>query len=881
MSQSPDKILENIKKQERRKGQGRLKIYLGMVAGVGKTYAMLKQAHQLKKQGSDIVVGYIETHGRQETQEQIGSLEVLSRKTFMHKDIRLEEFDLDLALERKPDVILVDEFAHSNVPGSRHPKRYQDILELLGHGIDVHTTLNVQHVQSRSDTVAKVTGITIHELIPDSLIDRADDIVFIDQDPDEIIYRLNQGKIYQKEKAEAAAKNFFKPGNLTALREIGLRLMAERVDHELTELKSLEGEAPHARPHHHLMVTIFFSPYSEYLVRWTRRHAYALNCSWSALYVRTSRPLSEEEESLLRKNFNIVKELGGEILEIQDNDIVQGILRGIKQQQATQLVLGKPHKKDWKNFFRPPLTDSLIYNKYPIDIHIVSPLESKSVLTKVPKRPKFDIRPPSVKEFLNSALVVGGSTVLNLVLVDYIAYHALGLIYTLSFSLASLFFSQFSVVTAACFSALLWNFVFIPPRFTFAISQGEDYLMLLLYLVTAVVVGLFTRRLRRSEKKLRYQGERTESLYHMTQNLAGARDSSEAIYKGLEQIEKELNLKGTVWTFRATEQDEIIKQGSYFPSDKDQAALQWAYLNRREAGKFTDTLPAAHGFFIPLIDPSGIWGILGIDVHHLNELTTESHAFIKAIAQQLAFSIGRDDLSKKLQIQQVKTESEKIFKSLLNSVSHELMTPITAITGFSDTLLSAGISENSIHEMGREINENAKRLNQVVKNFLDMGRLESGQLKLQKAETDLSDLLKSTWFKIKNQAGQKIINFHFPTTSVIAEVDAVLISQAFENIIKNALRYTSDKAKIDIQLVKEAVQAKIIISDNGPGLGSQPERVFDKFWRAQPEKTGGTGLGLSISKAFIELHEGQITAENLRPHGAQFKIYIPLKGSHE
>jgi two-component system, OmpR family, sensor histidine kinase KdpD len=875
---TPDQLLETLKRQENRQLQGRLKIYLGMVAGVGKTYAMLKGAHQLKEQRTDVVVGYVETHGRLDTIAQIGDLEVLPRLKISHRDVELDEFDLDQALKRKPQVILVDELAHTNIPGSRHPKRYQDILELLGQGIDVHTTLNVQHLQSRADTVAKITGVIVQEIVPDSIIDRADDIILIDQDPDEIILRLKQGKIYGPERAAAAADNFFKEGNLTALREMGLRLMAQRVDQELSEFKTLQGEPLGARPHHRLIVAVFASPFSEYLIRWTRRHAYALNCPWSAVYVRTSHTLSDDEEALLRKNLGTVRELGGIAIEIQDDNVVSGILQAAIQQEATQLVVGKPRERAWWWFWKPHITHDLVYGQTNLDVHVVSPSDLNSKNFKIPKRKGWNIQFSSPSAVLNSVVVVGFATLLNLALLDYVAYHALGLIYMLAFSLASMFMKHFSVTLAATLSALLWNIVFIPPRFTFAITATEDWLMLLLYLVTAGMLGTFTRKLRRSEERLRMQGARTDALYRMTRTLAGARDGAEAIHKALEQLKIQLDVDASVWVLEGKRKiEDARKQGAFEPDTKEWAALQWAFLNRQNAGRFTDTLPALHGHYIPLLDQTGLWGVLGVNTANLKEMKTDSLSLIQAISQQLSFALGRDDLFRKLQERQIKEESEKIYKTLLNSVSHELRTPITAIQGFSGALLSRGTADIQLYECAFEISENTKRLNQVVQKFLDMGRIEAGQLKLQKQEIDLEELIRTIWAQLKPKYEGWKIKFHYPSSPVIILADAPLLSQAIENVLENAFLYNLKDVEIEVILTTDGRHARLTVADNGLGLGNHPEQVFEKFWRGNPGKTGGTGLGLSISRAFVEFHEGTLTAENVRGKGALFRFTLPLK----
>lgn len=873
---TPDELLQSVKRQEKKHLQGRLRIYLGMVAGVGKTYAMLKNAQELKNQRQDVVVGFVETHGRADTIAQIGNLEVLQRKKIVHREIELDEFDLDVALARKPQIILVDELAHTNVSGSRHPKRYQDILELLNHGIDVHTTLNVQHIQSRADTVAKITSVIVQEIVPDSIIDRADEIILIDQDPDEIILRLNQGKIYSSDKAARASANFFKEGNLTALREMGLRLMAQRVDQELSEYKNLQGQSG-ARTHHKLMVAIFASPFSEYLMRWTRRQAYALNCPWTAVYVRTSHVLSDEEESLLRKNFDTARELGGDVVEIQDNDIVSGIMRASLQNEVTQIVVGKPRERAWWKKWKKHITHHLIYGQTSVDVHVVSPPEHTVRKINYPK-PAWKFNPSSGSSLMNSLFVVTGATLLNLALLDYVSYHALGLIYMLSFSLASIILTNFSVSFAALLSALLWNFAFIPPRFTFAISSGEDWLMLLLYLVTAIMLGTYTRRLRSSEERLRVQGERTDALYRMTKTLAGARDGAEAIHMALEQLNIQLGVESSVWVLEGKRKiEDARKQGSFEPDHKDWGALQWACINRQSSGRFTDTLPAVRGHYIPLLDQTGMWGVLGIDTATVKTLGTESLSLIQAISQQLSFALGRDDLFKKLQERQVQAESEKIYKTLLNSVSHELRTPLTAIQGFAETIYSRGKSDSVIVDCAGEISHNTKRLNQVVQNFLDMSRIEAGQLKLQKQELDLTELIQTVWNSLKDDHPGRNVSLHFPSSVVLITADAPLLSQAIENVLENALTYPPPDSSVEVVLTSDGRHARLTVRDNGKGLGPDPEQVFEKFWRGNISKTGGTGLGLSIARAFIELHHGTLTGENVRGGGALFRFTIPLK----
>lgn len=873
---NPDQILSNLKRLEGRQNQGRLKIYLGMVAGVGKTYAMLKDAHTLHTSGMDVVVGFIETHGRAETAAQIGDLEVLPRKIFGHRGVMLEEMDIDAVLKRKPKIVLVDELAHTNVPGSRHTKRFHDVLEILGQGIDVYTTLNVQHLLSRADTVAQFSGVIQQEIVPDSVLDRADEVLFIDQNPDVVLERLRAGKIYPAEKAQAAATNFFKPGNLTALREMGLRTMAERVDHELSELKTLQGIPLGARTHHRLLVAVFASPFSEYLVRWTRRHAYALNCPWDAVYVRRGRTLTDEEEALLKRNITTVRDLGGEMIEVQDESLIHGILTAAHDQGTTQLVLGRPRPRPWWFAWRRPLVDPLVYGQDTVDVHIISPPERATAWSSLPRHHRFSLKFPHPSAIANSLLVVAITTGFNAIIQGYVAYYALGLLYMLAFCFGAIFLRRFSIMLTALMSGIVWNFAFIPPLWSFSIKAHEDWIMLVLYMATAAMIGTFTRKLRSNEERMRQQGARTESLYRMTKSLASARDAAETILRALEQLKAQLGMEGMVWALEGSHKLEDARHyGDFHPQDKDLMALRWAFANRRPAGRFTDTLPTSLGHYLPLLDSTGAWGVLGVNTAGLSQLNSESVTLLETISQQVSLALGRDNLFRQLQSRHVREESEKIYRTLLNSVSHELRTPLTAIQGFADTLL--GKSDPNTREVAGEIARNAVRLDEVMRNFLDMGRIEAGQLKLQKRETDLLDLVRTVRARFKGQEEGRSIELTYPTTVVLVSVDPPLVAQALENVLRNALTYTPPHSHITLAISSDGLNAHIRVTDDGPGLGQYPEQVFEKFWRGNPSKTGGTGLGLSIARAFLELHGGTLTAGNAKDGGATFHFTIPLK----
>jgi len=511
-----EEILKSLKKEESRQGQGRLKIFIGMVAGVGKTFSMLKAAHALKQSGADIVVGYVETHGRKETEELIFGLEVLPRKKIPYKDVVLEEFDIDELLIRKPKIVLIDELAHSNAPGSRHQKRWQDVLEILGQGIDVYTTLNVQHVESRADTVTALTNIRIHELVPDSIIDRADEIVVIDLIPDELLGRLKEGKIYPLEKIDSATSNFFKVSHLTALREISLRLMAERVDHELKDMTLIQGMGVSWKTNHKVMVAIFGSPYSESLIRYTRKLAYGLNCEWVAAHINTDRVFGEKEKELLNKNIELVKQLGGEVVSTQSDSVANGLIHLAQINGITQIVVGKSERKSLFSFFiKNSLPYLLIKKSAGIDINVISPLQRVSIDRGhvVKEKHEFEI---DWRTILSTTGFVANLTIINAVLLPMIQYRSIGMIYLMGIFVGSLFIKHYNVIYATLLGGLCWNIFFLPPTFTFVINHHEDWMLLLLYAVAGGVIGIFTNKLKSKEKILRTEGERATQLYNPT-----------------------------------------------------------------------------------------------------------------------------------------------------------------------------------------------------------------------------------------------------------------------------------------------------------------------------------------------------------------------------
>lgn len=873
-----EEILKKLNKEHARKGQGKLKIFIGMVAGVGKTFAMLKAAQALKNNGVDVIVGYIETHGRKETEELISGLEVLPRKKISYKDVVLEEFDIDELIQRKPKIVLVDELAHTNAPGSRHSKRWQDVLEILGQGMDVYTTLNVQHVESRADIVSGLTNIRIHELVPDSVIDRADEIVVIDLIPDELIQRLKDGKIYPKEKIDAATSNFFKLSHLTALREISLRLMAERLDHELKDM-TLVGSEASWKTNHKVMVAIFGSPYSEALIRYTRKLAYGLNCEWVAAYISTDREQGDKERELLNKNIELVKQLGGEIVSTQSDSVSDGLLSLAQAHGVTQIVVGKSERGSLYSFFlKNTLPQQLIKKSNGIDINVISPLQ-RAVIERGEKqkeRHDFEI---NWRMILSTTGFVANITIINAILLPVIQYRSVGMIYLIGIFIGALVLKNYNVIYAAILGGLCWNLFFLPPTFTFVIDNHEDWIMLLLYVVGGIVMGIFMNRLKNKERILKTEGERATQLYNITKSLSKTQDLDQLIQVALSELNQILNTKISFFIHPHNKQ-----VGDFNIPPKEEYILDWVAKNKLPAGKFTDTLPASTGFYLPLLGRKDCLGVMAVDSSEINLMSHDLRLILDAISRQLSIGIERDQLQEELRKNLVLQESERIYKTLLNSVSHEMRTPLAAIKGFSSALKIKEVARDTdkVFEMADEITQGVERLDYVVQNLLDMSRLESGNLKLRLDYLDIQELIKSAAKKVQRYYGEKKIIYNIPDNLPLFYLDYFLTEQTVENIIRNAYLYTPAEAELEVEVTLDAKYLHIILTDNGPGiLAKDPMMVFGKFFRATPERTGGVGLGLSICKAIIEQHRGTMTAENINGKGARFKISLPRELDRE
>jgi two-component system sensor histidine kinase KdpD len=876
----PDKLLEAIQRQEGQQKRGKLKLFLGMAAGVGKTYAMLEAARKQQSLGVDVVIGYVETHGRKDTDALVVGLPVIPRKLSEYRGVTLSEMDVDAVLARKPKLALVDELAHTNAEGSRHPKRYQDILELLDAGIDVYTTLNVQHVESRAHTVEEITGSTMHETVPDSVLDLAE-IELIDISPEDLMRRLDEGKVYMPDRAAVAMVNFFREGNLTALREMALRLTAERVGQDVRDyMQVMQIQGPW-KTGHRLLVAVSASPLSAQMVRWTRRLADSLDAQWMAVHVESSKAQSPADEERLNKNLALARELGAEVIATADEDVIRGVLRVARQHNATQIVVGKPAYGGIRQFFTGGwFLRRLVAESGDIDIHVV-----RAEKNEVPQqRPIFRI-PEQVpwKQYAIALGAVAGLTMINALLDSFtsIGYRALALNYLLVVTLLALFIGRGPVLMSATVSALAWDFFFVPPKFTFLISTVEDKMMFGMYFVVAVVMGQLIARFRTQEKAERRREERTTALYLLTRELADAVTMDQIVKVIAQHIGK--TFKAEVAVLLA-EPDGHLGRSPYEGStlkltEKEMSVAAWVLRNNQRAGQFTDNLPMSDALYLPLSTAAGVLGVVGVKLPQAKPPNLEQSNLLEAIVRQAALVIDRRRLHDAAQISQLAEESERLGKTLLDSISHELRTPIAAITSAASALGDKSLTAQPgfSDSLTNEIKEAVARLNRLVGNLLDITRVESGHVKPKMDWCEAGDLVNVTVKSLQKElSGHKVEVVIAPQIPLV-RMDFVLMEQALTNLLLNAAFHTTPGTPIKVSARAEKDELALTVADKGPGIPEESlTKIFDKFYRAPGALTGGTGLGLSIVKGFVEAQGGRVSAENRPEGGAAFTLFLPI-----
>ena len=868
----PEALLASLQQEQARAQRGKLKVFLGMCPGVGKTYAMLRSASEERTAGREIVVGIVETHGRKETQAMLEGLTVLPRLKISYREVTVEEMDLETLLARKPGLALVDELAHTNAPGSRHTKRWQDVVELLDAGIDVFTTINIQHVESRSDVVRQITGVTVHETVPDSVLALADQFELIDLTPEALQERLREGKVYLGDRAATAQENFFQEAHLAALRELALRFTAERVEDRVRQLRGNRRVV--WRSGERLLVAVGPSPFSAQLVRWTRRLSAALGAPWLAVYVEGARSMTPEQQRLLDKNLALARELGAEVIHTHDDNVASALVRLALQHNATQIVVGKSRENRWLNFLRGgSLVDRLVAIGGAIDISVVPAEEDRRQRQwlKLDGELRFDSR-----EFGIVAAVVGTVTVLGSLLpIDY--YLAVGLVYLLAVISLSLRVGRWPVLAAGIISALTWDYLFIPPKYTFVINKLEDALLFGTYFVVALVSGQLTARIRAQARNERLREERATALFHLTRALAAADTLDDAVFAALRQADELFSAQTSLALFETSDGSLVPHfAGSYTLDDKERAVAEWACRNQHSAGRFTDTLPGSAGYYVPLVREGTALGVMGIKVAENKTLTLAQRDLIESFARQLALIAEREHLREASEREKLLTESEKLHRTLLDSVSHELRTPLAVITASLENLATSEGEQRAA--LTNEARIATQRLNRLVSNLLDQTRLETGTLKARLDWCDPRDLVNGAVENIHELLAGHPFEILIPDEMPPIRADFTLTQQALANLLLNAALHTPLATPILLTAGIESAGRRCFftVADRGPGFPpAMRERLFKKFVRGDAAKAGGLGLGLSIVRGFIVAQQGDIVVGENPGGGAVFTIYLP------
>ena len=860
-------------------GRGRLKVYLGMAPGVGKTYGMLAAAARRKAEGGEVLVGVVETHGRSETEALLAGLEVLPRRPLEYKGHTLMEFDLDTALARKPGLLLVDEYAHSNAPGSRHPKRWQDVAELLAAGIDVWTTLNVQHLESLVDVVWKITGVRQRETVPDSALSRADEIELIDITPAALRQRMSEGKVYVPEMAKLAADNFFKPENLTALREMALRRAAQTVDDQLTQAMRRAGvEGPWAAGER-ILVMIGPDVMAASLVRAGRRlSGMMMDAPWTAAYVERPNKASPEGRpaALLNEALKLAEQLGGTPQVLTGDDIVGAALDYARRNNVTQIVVGKA-VGGWKTRWRPALATAFLERSSGAALHIVTE-GARDEAPPAAARPArtFDWRGHGA-----AILLVGASTAVAGV-VDRLQPHAnLAMIFLLSVLASAMGFGLWPAITAAALAAFVYNFFFLEPRLTIWIGQPSDIFTFIVFFVVALATGLLTGRIRDQAHGATRRATAVEALLSASRRLSGSASREAATAALAEQLAAATNGKAVVLTPR----DGDIALTAVSPAGAelaaaDTAAARWTWERGEPAGAGTGTLPNAAWTFRPLQGVKVRAGVAGLEPHALS--TEEDERFVGALLDQGAVALERAEFAAEATEAEALRRSDRLRNALLNSVSHDLRTPLSTVLGSATTLLDYGKSLDKAvqRDLLVSIREEAERLNRYVGDLLDMSKLEGGALVTRQEWCDLRDVMAAALERVERRLESRKIVRESPDHLSMVKADATLLEQALVNILENAIAYSPDGSTIEAAIYEDLGNVVISIEDEGKGIPTpELERVFEKFRRMEEatDRGKGAGLGLAIAKGFVEAMGGRIAAASPIHNGLGTRILISLK----
>ncbi|MBF0561026.1 MAG: sensor histidine kinase KdpD [Alphaproteobacteria bacterium] len=881
---SPDALLAEAKRETR----GKLKIFLGAAPGVGKTYAMLEAAHERKREDTDVVVAVVETHGRRETERMAQELEILPRKTVEYRGRTFEEMDLDAVIRRAPTVVLVDELAHTNIPGGRHLKRYQDVEDILAAGIDVYSTLNIQHLESLNDVIERIAGIKVRETLPDSVLATADEIEVIDLPPDELIKRLAEGKVYVPEQARRAAHNFFSPGNLTALREMALRQAAERVDAQMVHYMRAHAIAGPWPARERILVCIGADSASSRLVRTAKRVAERRQAPWVAVYVETYHHLSlpEAEKDRIAQTMRLAEQLGGETATLQGEDVVAEVLAYATEHNCTMLVVGRPRRKGWRRLYKTTVTDEIIARSRAFDVMLVSSDDTEKPPPALKTQEPDDVF--DWKGHILAALGVAAATGLGFLIDLWLPLPNISVAFLVAVMLIAMTLGRGPAIFASIASFLSFSFFFTEPRFTFAMSESQNILTMVFFLISAIIVSNLASRVSGQVAATKVSAKRTANLYEFSRKVAAGATEDDVLWAVVHHVAATVHGKSLV----LLPHDGHLRIAAGYPpedkiSDKDNAAAEWTWANGHPAGRGSTTLPASDWLFLPLKTARGPVGVLGVQMAGQEFLAPEDSRMLETLADQAGVAIERTALVADVEAARVATATERLRTALLSSIPHDLRTPLVSILGAATSLYDydQDLDSDSRKELALTIQDEAERLNRFVQNLLDMTKLGSGALKPNADWCDLRDIVNAAVKRSTRLLRNHQMKIDIDPSVPLICVDSVLLEQVLFNLIDNACKFAPAGSAITVWARGRGGHAVIEICDKGVGIPeTDREHVFDMFYRVQAgdSQVAGTGLGLAICRGLIEAHSGTIKAEpGLYGCGTCIVLDLPVGPSPE
>lgn len=882
---SPDALLAEAKRSDR----GRLKIFLGAAPGVGKTYEMLSVARRKLAEGLDVVVGIVETHGRSETESLLHGLPQVPRRQLQYRDRVLEELDLDALLARKPRLALVDELAHTNVPGSRHAKRYQDVQELLDAGIDVYTTLNVQHLESFNDLVMRITGVEVRETVPDAVIEQASDVELIDLPPDDLIERLRQGKVYVPEAARRALDNYFSRGNLLALRELALRAAAERVDDDMSTFMRAHAIAGPWPARGRLVVCIDATPASENLIRTARRLADQRHLPWTAICVQTlGSAVSTTAREQLDANLALASQLGGGTAILTADRIGEAIVEYARTHNAAQIVIGRSRDLRHRFWPRRRLAQWLFAHATGFEITVVADMES-STARLVAGRSQRRLRPfLSTREAALALTFAAGAAALSWLLEPWVGNASLALIFLLAVTFAGATGGLSAAILCGVVGFLAHNYLFTDPRYSLTVNEPEDVATLLIFLGVSFVVGQLAARLRRQAQDAWLSTRRVETLFDFSRRLATAIDERDLLSAAANGISELLGKRCVILPRVSSKRVEppltLVRAREF--RDTDQAAADWALSHAEPAGSGTGTLPAAGWYFLPVAESGYAFGVIAVDLPgSADVISGEQSRLLFTLQAQLSSAWERFRLRQATHQAQLQHATESLRSALLASVSHDLRTPLVSITGALTALrdLSPRMPDADRAQLLVAAISEAERLDRLIQNLLDMTRLSHGALALRLGPVDLRDAVSESVSRLSDLLLTREVQTSLPSDLPAVRADRTLLGQVLVNLLENAVKYSPADSPIRIEAGAHEGRVRIAVSDQGSGIpAAERDNVFDLFHRVEQRDSGvaGAGLGLSICKGFVEAMGGSIHAKDGPDgNGAAIEIELPAESA--